>query len=120
MTATSQSENRSANRAILGGILALLLLTVGMRWWLNRKIYPPVSSGTSLVLIKQLYTACNTKNMTLLEKFEQRLAREQQQGQVSPEEADHFREISSLAREGEWETASKNAFRFARDQRTDL
>lgn len=120
MPATTHSENRSSTRAFLGGILALMLLVVGVRWWLNRKIYPPVTSGTSLVLIKQLYTACNTKNLQLLDKFEQRLAREQQAGQVTAEEASHFQEISSRARTGEWEAASQSAFRFARDQRSDL
>ena len=120
MPSSSVAENRSSKHALLGGILAIMLLVVGVRWWLNRKIYPPVSSGTSLVLIKQLYTACNTKNLKLLEKFDQRLAREQEQGQVSAEEASHFEEISSRARAGEWEAASKCAFRFARDQRSDL
>jgi hypothetical protein len=120
MPASSEAEHRSSNRVMLGGILALLLLAAGVRWWLNRKVYPPVSSGTSLVLIKQLYTACNTKNLALLDKFEQRLSREQQQGQVSPAEANHFQEISSQARAGEWEAASKSAYRFARDQRSDL
>jgi hypothetical protein len=96
-----------------------LLAVVAVKWWLSRPVYPPVSSGTSLLLIKQLYTACNTKNAKLLDKFEARLQREHASQQITDEELTHFREIASVARAGDWEASMKQAYRFAQDQRTD-
>lgn len=116
---TRRAETQTQPLHWYGGILLALLAVVPIKWWLARPIYPPVSSGTSLVLIKQLYTACNTKNTKLLDKFEERLLREHQGRQITDEELANFREIAAVARAGDWETSMKSAYRFAKDQRTD-
>lgn len=118
-TLTARSVDRPQPLYWYGGILLALLAVIAVKWWMARPVYPPVSSGTSLLLIKQLYTACNTKNAKLLDKFEARLQREHQSQQITDVELAHFREIASVARAGDWEGSMKQAYRFAQDQRTD-
>ncbi len=98
---TRRTETQTQPLHWYGGILLALLAVVAVKWWMARPVYPPVSSGTSLLLIKQLYTACNTKNVKLLDKFEERLQREHQNRQITDEELAHFREIASVARAGD-------------------
>jgi hypothetical protein len=117
--ATRRAEERPQTLYWYGGALFVLLIVVATKWWLARPVYPPVSSGTSLLLIKQLYTACNTKNVKLLDKFDERLQREYASQKITDQELAHFRDIASVARAGDWETSMKQAYRFAQDQRTD-
>jgi hypothetical protein len=98
------------------GTLGLLAIPVLVLWWPGCRQYPEVTSKESLKLIKQLYTACNTRDSDRLAKVEERLAKIEADGKMSEREVDAFRAIIDLAREGEWERAERASFKFAQDQ----
>lgn len=112
-------ESKPSRMTLLCGCLALLAAIALATWWSQRKIYPTATSAESMVLIKKLYTACNLQDAKLLSKFEQELVASQSAQQVTAAEFAAFSDIAALAKAGEWKKASGQAFRFARDQRTD-
>lgn len=116
---TKSEEFQPSRMQVLCGCLAVLAVIVFATWWSQRKIYPPATSAQSMLLIKKLYTACNLKDPKLLATFETQLAASQSAQQVTPAEFAAFSEIASTAKAGDWKKASGQAFRFARDQRTD-
>lgn len=77
---------------------------------------PRVASPEALVLIKQAYTACNTKNSQRLaatqEEFDELVAA----GTLTDSEQRAFQEIFDLANAGHWEKAQSRAFSFAQSQ----
>jgi hypothetical protein len=95
------------------GLLAVLLVLI---WWPGCRQYPVVTSEESLKLIKQLYTACNTKDSVRLAKAEQDFEKAVQDGKMTTAEKKAFTQILGLAKAGQWERAEKAAFRFAQDQ----
>lgn len=78
--------------------------------------HPRVTSAESLEFIKQVYTACNTKNSERLtacrSKFDELIS----QGQLGPAEQESFRKILGMAEAGEWQEAERSSLQFARDQ----
>lgn len=67
-------------------------------------------------LIKQAYTACNTKNSQRLAATESRFQELVADGLLSEEEQKAFQEILDLAHDGNWEKAQNRAFSFAKSQ----
>ena len=116
---TKPAEYHPSRLIVLGGCLTLLAVIAFVTWWSQRKIYPVATSAQSMVLIKKLYTACNLQDAKLLASFETQLAASQSAQQVTPDEFAAFSDIASMAKAGDWKKASGQAFRFARDQRTD-
>jgi hypothetical protein len=110
------TEPQPAVRWILAFLGAVLLTLVVLVWWTTRRQYPPVSSPESLVLIKQVYTACNTKDPARLAQAEQRLEKLLRDSKLTSAEESAYRRILALAREGAWEQAERASFRFAQDQ----
>jgi hypothetical protein len=66
--------------------------------------------------IKQVYTACNTRNSARLSECEKQLELLQNDGKIGTEEADAFRRLIDLAKTDRWEEAQNQALKFAQDQ----
>jgi len=101
-----------------GVYLVLGILTAAMVavWWPGCRKYPPVTSPEALSLIKQLYTACNTRHEGRLAAVEAELHRLAHQGILGRREEEAFRSIVELARAGQWERAERESLRLAQDQ----
>jgi hypothetical protein len=78
--------------------------------------HPEVSSAESLTLLRALYTACSSKNPERLEKVEQEVNRTQSAGKLTDEELESFQAIIAQAREGAWDEAARESYRFAEAQ----
>jgi len=78
--------------------------------------HPKATSRESLEFIKQVYTACNTKDSKRLALCEKRLAELQSEDKISKEEVKSFRRVLEIASKGDWESAQDIAFQFAKDQ----
>lgn len=78
--------------------------------------HPQVTSAESLEFIKQVYTACSTKNSTRLAACRSKLNSLVAAGELSEAEAQSFSSIISTAEAGDWESAQRSSLQFARDQ----
>lgn len=77
---------------------------------------PRVTSPEAFELIKQAYTACNTKSAKRLANTKQRFEELKASGTLSEAEQVAFLEILDLAEQGDWERAQDRAFSFADSQ----
>lgn len=77
---------------------------------------PEVSSREAMDLIKQVYTACNTKNAQRLSDSQKQFDELIESKLLSPAEESAFREIFQLAQNDQWETAQDLALSFAQAQ----
>ncbi len=77
---------------------------------------PEVTSPEAMNLIKQFYTAVNSKNEKRLSSSEAELQSLIDSKKLSEAEIAAFEEIRKLARSGDWETAQKRALSFAEAQ----
>jgi hypothetical protein len=66
--------------------------------------------------IKQVYTACNTKNLQRIEACVNRLAELESEGKISKPEIESFERVLELAKNGDWESAQKISLQYAQDQ----
>ncbi len=117
MVAIKQDDNadRLRRRILLWSMgVAVLVLTV--IWWPGCRQYPPATSIEAYTLMEALYTACNTKNAASLDKIEQWVNRDLDEGKIGPAEKDAFARIIGMAKSGNWQAATKAAFRFSQDQ----
>lgn len=89
---------------------AVLLLTWGC------SSYPTVTSPESQDFIKQVYTACNTKNSERLARCSERLAELTKDQMVTKDEAVAFERIINLAKTGDWSAAQQRTLDFAQRQ----
>lgn len=78
--------------------------------------HPKATTRESLDLIKQVYTACNTKNIDRLTACEKRFAELRESGKLSDNEAASFQKAIGLAKDSKWQQAQDLALRFAQDQ----
>lgn len=78
--------------------------------------HPEVSSPESLQLIKQVYTAANTKNSARLKAARDRLNELIASNKLTAQERDSFEQIMTLANSGEWDEAQNLSLAFARAQ----
>ncbi|MBX3423245.1 MAG: hypothetical protein KF752_16935 [Pirellulaceae bacterium] len=77
---------------------------------------PLVQSPEALSLISQVYTACNTRNEKRIAICQTELDELIAVNKLSDVEQQAFRRILELARNGQWESAEKQALDFANDQ----
>lgn len=77
---------------------------------------PEVTSPEAMNLIKQFYTAVNSKNEKRLSNSETELQSLIDSKKLSEAEIAAFEEIRKLARNGDWEAAQKRALSFAEAQ----
>lgn len=103
-----------SNAMVRYGVLGLVVVSL----WLcgGCRQYPPVTSRESLDTIKEVYTACNTKNLSRVSRCEEKISTLVQEGKMASEEAGHFRAILDLAKQSRWEEAQTKALRYAQDQ----
>jgi hypothetical protein len=94
------------------GLLLLIVMVLPM----GCGRHPKATTRDSMEFIKQVYTACNTKNSKRLADCESRLADLESDGMISKEEIQSFKRVLSLAAQGEWESAQKIALQYAQDQ----
>jgi predicted component of type VI protein secretion system len=78
--------------------------------------HPKATTRESMDFIKQVYTACNTKNSKRLASCEVRLAELESDGKISREEIASFKRVLEIAAKGEWESAQTIALKYAQDQ----
>lgn len=78
--------------------------------------HPEATSPESMNLIKQVYTAVNSKNEQRLGDCELKLKSLIESQKVDQAEAKAFEEIIGLARQGDWERAQSRALQFAEAQ----
>jgi hypothetical protein len=90
-------------------LLATVILTGCSR-------HPQATSRESMEFIKQVYTACNTKNESRLAECEKKLSKLKEAKQVGEREVKSFEIILKLAREAQWKQAQNIAMQFAQDQ----
>jgi len=99
----------SAWRGVLLLIVVLSLLSGCSR-------HPKATSRESLDFIKQVYTACNTKNTKRLAACEERLVELQSEEKISQAEIKSFTQLLEIASKGDWESAQDIALQYAKDQ----
>lgn len=92
-------------------VVVLLLLGLG-----GCREHPRVTSRESLEFIKQVYTACNTRNPERLKVCRVKLDELVAQSQLSESEQESFRSIIRIAEAGDWDSAQRSSLQFARDQ----
>jgi hypothetical protein len=78
--------------------------------------HPKATSRDSLEYIKQVYTACNTKNAKRLAACEDRLIELESEGKISQQEIKSFLIVLETAKKGDWESAQTMALKYAQDQ----
>lgn len=115
--------NHSSNNSYLAAIkLSARRLTLGLGVGLmlcsmmGCREHPRVTSRESLDFIKQVYTACNTRNQERLTVCRQKLDELAASGELSEAEQESFRSIISSAESGDWASAQRSSLQFARDQ----
>ncbi len=92
-------------------VLALVVI-----YWPGCRQYPPATSREAYTLMEALYTACNTKNADSLNKIEQWVNRAASEGKLGQAEQDAFARIIGMAKNGEWQDATKAVYKFSEDQ----
>lgn len=108
--------NEASRLRWLLGVLTVTTLTVVVVWWPGCRTYPPASSPEALTLMKQLYTACNTRNLDRLTKTEQRANQLEQEGQLTAQERAAVQRIIDQAKAGDWDRAQRESLKYAEDQ----
>lgn len=94
---------------ILAGVALVLLLS-------GCGSHPEASSEDSMTLIKQFYTATNSRNADRLKVAKERLEELVREGKINEREKRSFNRIVELASSGDWETAQNESLDFARAQ----
>lgn len=115
---TSNDSTRTCRWAwrVFAGVLLLAALVFVVGLWSGCRQYPPVTSREALNLVRQLNTACNTKDLQRLAEVERRLAELDRQGKLSAAEKTGFEKVIGQAKAGKWEEAETAAFKVAQDQ----
>lgn len=107
----------SSDRSVPGTFVRLgMMLLVSSAVLFGCGRHPKATSRESLDFIKQVYTACNTKNAKRLAACEERLTELETAEKISIEEVNSFKRVLNIASKGEWETAQSMALKYAQDQ----
>lgn len=97
-------------------LFGIILIGLGLISQTGCNSQPRVSSPEVMQLIRQVYTACNTKNAERLQNTQSRFNELVISGTLTELEQRAFQEIFGLARDGNWEKAQDRAFSFAQSQ----
>ena len=100
-------------RAMSGSVGLIFIMGATLVFQSGCNSQPQVSSRDAMQLIKQAYTACNTRNVERLASTESRFSELVAAGTLTESEQRAFQEIFDLARDGNWQKAQDRAFSFA-------
>ena len=93
-----------------------VMLVVSLSLVAGCREHPKVTSRESQEFIKQVYTACNTKDAKRLAACEERFAELKSKEKIGKEEINSFQRVLEMASKGDWESAQDMALQFAKDQ----
>ncbi|HMO13248.1 MAG TPA: hypothetical protein PKD64_01460 [Pirellulaceae bacterium] len=94
---------------VLGGIAVYL-------WMPRLSLYPKVTHLEADKLMRQLYTACSSKDEQRLAAAHERFQKLIEADTISLAERKVFEKIFKTAQTGSWEKAATECLRFAQDQ----
>ncbi len=103
-------------RSLSATIFSLSATFIGLLVLAGCNTQPRATSAESMDLIKQVYTACNTKNLERLDAAEVKLKLLVEQQLISTPEQEEFEAIVAIARERKWEESQRRALAFAEAQ----
>jgi hypothetical protein len=103
-------------RNILFGVGSLLLLLVGGSFAWQFWTRPAVVHYDNLKYIQLLRTACSSQRPDQLDGVERAVGQRRESGDLSEAEWKEFEKIFALARQGDWRTADRQAYRLEQGQ----
>jgi hypothetical protein len=108
-------ESRRLRNGLFALLLLVLLSVVGILVWQawNR---PAVVQYDNLKYIQLLRTACSSQREDQLEGVRRAVSERRQSGQMSDAEWEEFEKIFALARQGDWHSADRQAYRLEQGQ----
>lgn len=93
-------------------VLGAVTLMAGIAYWSR----PPVVASENLKFLQLLRTACSSRNPQYVAGVERALQLRRQESQLSDSEWNHFAQILTMAKKGEWERADAACLRFEQSQ----
>ena len=78
--------------------------------------HPKATTRDAMDFIKQVYTACNTKNSKRLAACEERMIELESANKISKDEIKSFRRVLDMAAKEDWEASQALALQYAHDQ----
>jgi hypothetical protein len=108
-----QVERRTSLTLATLVILGLIAVYLWMPRWPQ---YPVITHPEADLLVRQLYTACSSRDDQRLAAAGQRFQALVEGAAISPAERQAFERIFDMAKAGNWDIAAKASLRFAEDQ----
>ena len=99
-----------------GTCLFIVILITALSLSIGCRQNPKATTRESLEFIKQVYTACNTKDTKRLTACEARFSELKSNEKISKAEIKSFQRVLDMASKGEWGSAQDLALQFAKDQ----
>ncbi|MBM3966963.1 MAG: hypothetical protein FJ308_18145 [Planctomycetes bacterium] len=108
-------ESRRLRNGLLGLAFVALIGFAGVLAWQawNR---PAVVQYDNLKYIQLLRTACSSQREDYLEGVRRAVSERRQSGQMSDAEWEEFEKIFAIARQGDWHSADRQAYRLEQGQ----
>lgn len=101
-------------------VLGILLLAGVGRVWFWRGAPPQLLASDEVFrTVDALFTAVTARDAQRLAACQERLDRYKQHGVLPPAAARRLDQITSLARDGQWEPAARSLYDFMQGQRRD-
>ena len=97
---------------VAGGILLTVVAVVA---YLNLRGYGELSPK-AYAYSKALYSICNRQDEQRLAKVEKMIVASEMEGDISSKESLWLQDVIARARDGDWDTATKQARRMMMDQ----
>ena len=97
---------------------ARLILTFAAcaAWTAGCSGYPAVSSGETVTLIAALRTACSSRSPQRLARALEVIEQRRSKGELADAEYAAFQKIVTMAKEGRWQDAEQETYRFQQAQ----
>jgi hypothetical protein len=93
---------------ILGAAVICIAAVFVCRWW----TYPPAVEFDNLKYVQLLRTAVSARNSEWLAGVERAVRQRHQSGEMSLRELEHFEQLITQAREGDWAGTDRHCVAF--------